>query len=58
MTKKEFYSVQELAKLLNKSRQQVNLDIRLGKINGFKVGNSWIIPAKEVNRLTEGKQSN
>jgi len=48
---KNHYSASEVADLLKKSRMQVNLDIRLGKIKAEKIGKSYIISAKEVKRL-------
>ncbi len=41
--KKKFYSVPEVAVMLGKSRQQVSLDCRLGKITSDKFGRSYYI---------------
>ncbi len=48
---KEFYSVPEVAEKLGKSRQQVSLDCRLGKITSDKFGKSYFIAYDVVQSL-------
>jgi len=54
MEVKDYYSVAELAFELKKSRQQVSLDCRLGKIENKRFGRSYFIPAKVVKQLLRG----
>lgn len=51
MADKRLYSVQEVAKILGKSRQQINLDIRFNKIKAEKVGKAYVITIQELNRI-------
>jgi hypothetical protein len=46
--KKALYSVAEVADILKKSRQQINIDIRLGKIKAEKVGKAYVITYAEL----------
>jgi hypothetical protein len=49
---KKFYSISEVADILKKSRQQVNLDCRLGKLPGAElVGKTWVIPVEALNNI-------
>ena len=52
---KEFYSVPEVAVLLGKSRQQVSLDCRLGKIESSKFGKSYYMSNATVLALLKKK---
>ena len=49
-----YYSTQELAMLLKKSRQQISLDCRLGKIKCQKFGRSYFIHKNTVTKLLKG----
>ena len=48
---KDYYSVPELAFELGKSRQQVSLDCRLGKIKCEKFGRSYFIHKDTVKQI-------
>jgi excisionase family DNA binding protein len=49
---KEFYSVPELAKLLNVSRQAISDRIQRGTLKAIRFGAKiYAIPAKEVKRV-------
>jgi hypothetical protein len=54
---KKFYSVQEVADLIHKSRQQVNIDCRLGKFEGAElVGKTWVIPVEAIGDILKEKK--
>lgn len=55
--KKDYYSVPELALELGKSRQQVSLDCRLGKIPSQKFGKSYFISSDIVKKLLKEKEA-
>jgi len=46
-----YYSIAELALLLKKSRQQISLDCRLGKLKHKKFGKSYFIHFRTVQKL-------
>lgn len=48
LTKKEFYSVAELAKILNVSRQSVFKKIKNGQIKAEKIGRNYIIAKDQL----------
>jgi hypothetical protein len=50
---KNYYSVSDLAFKLKKSRQQISLDCRLGKIKSRKFGRSYFIHQKTVDKLLD-----
>ncbi|MFH1326064.1 MAG: helix-turn-helix domain-containing protein [Candidatus Falkowbacteria bacterium] len=47
-TKKEFFSVAELAKILNVSRQSVFKKIKNGQIKAEKIGRNYIIAKDQL----------
>ena len=49
--KKFLVSVSEAASILNKTRQQVNLDIRLGKLPAQKVGKAYVLLLSDVEKF-------
>ena len=55
---KEFYTAQEFAEKIGKSRDRVYEWLRIGKIKGSKVTETatWLIPATELERLKEGRE--
>jgi len=50
---KQLYSVKDLTDILKKSRQQIALDIKKGKIKAQKVGKAYVITQSEVDRIKE-----
>jgi len=48
LTKKEFFSVAELAKILNISRQSVFKRIKNGQIKAEKIGRNYIIAKNQL----------
>ena len=51
--KPEFYTVDELARLLKVSEQTIRLWIRSGKLQSFKIGRGHRIPAESVKQLID-----
>lgn len=51
---KEFYSIAEIAELLKISRIAVFRMVRSGKIQGVKVGKSYVIQRKDLPALAGG----
>jgi hypothetical protein len=49
--KKFLVSVSQAASILNKTRQQVNLDIRLGKLPAQKVGKAYVLLLSDVEKF-------
>ena len=49
--KKFLVSVSQAASILNKTRQQVNLDIRLGKVPAQKVGKAYVLLLSDVEKF-------
>jgi len=43
MKKEKLYAPQDLAKIYGISKQQIIMDIRLGKLKGEQVGKRWIV---------------
>ena len=54
--KKMLYSVTELAKMLKVSRQAVIDRIRRGTLEVQRVGNQYVIPKHEVDRVKAEKK--
>ena len=50
---KEFYSTQEVAKIVGLSRQAIFKKIKAGKIKANKVGKSYIIPRTELPKILD-----
>jgi excisionase family DNA binding protein len=57
MTKleKNYYSVPEVAELLNQSRQWIHLKVRLNEIPAEKMGRAWMIKKEDVEKLLKEK---
>lgn len=53
--KKEFLSINEVAKLSNISRIAVYKKVKKGKIKAIRVGKQFVIPAKYVNGIKYGR---
>jgi excisionase family DNA binding protein len=53
---KPFWTVQEAAPLLGVDESTVNRKLHRGEIKGKKVGKSWQIPAREIERLKGEKR--
>jgi len=49
--KKILVSASEAAAILGKTRQQVNLDIRLGKLQAQKVGKAYVLLLSDVEKF-------
>ena len=50
----EFYTVEELAGLLNLDPQTVRIYLRRGQLKGRKVGRAWYVSAQAVKELLAG----
>ena len=50
-TKKEFYSIAELAKILGISRIAVYKRIKRGRIKAEKIGRNYVISAESMNNI-------
>ncbi len=50
---KECYSLQELAKLVNRVPQTIHLHMKQGKVKGFKKGWYWYFTKEEVQKYME-----
>jgi excisionase family DNA binding protein len=50
---KDFYSTQEVAKIVGLSRQAIFKKIKAGKIKANKVGKSFIIPRTELPKILD-----
>ena len=48
-------SIQEAAEIFGVSRQTVWLWIKLGKLQGTKVGKTYVIADQEIARVKEGR---
>ena len=55
-THTDFLSAKQVARLLNISRQAVQLRIHSGSLQAQKVGEYWAIPRSEVERIL-GKEA-
>ncbi len=51
-------SVTEAAEMLGVTRQRVQVMLTSGKLEGVKVGNTWIVYRDSVNRRMQGTQQN
>jgi excisionase family DNA binding protein len=50
---KEFYSTNEVAKIVGLSRQAIFKKIKAGKIKANKIGKSFIIPRTELPKILD-----
>jgi excisionase family DNA binding protein len=50
---KEFYSTNEVAKIVGLSRQAIFKKIKAGKIKAKKIGKSFIIPRTELPKILD-----
>jgi excisionase family DNA binding protein len=48
---KKLLSAMEAAKMLGKSKQQINNDIHNGKLKAQKVGNFWVIDRNDLKKF-------
>ena len=51
MTKKEYLSITEVAKLLGLSRTAIHNKVKSGEIKATRIGNAYAVPESEVKRL-------
>jgi excisionase family DNA binding protein len=50
-TARRAYRVQEVADMLGVSREVVCLWLRKGKLDGVRIGNTWLVPCAVVDAL-------
>lgn len=48
---KEYYTVTEVANLVNKSKKEIIKMLEKQKINGIKFDHRWVIPSDEVKKI-------
>ena len=51
MTKKEYLSITEVAKLLNLSRTTIHNKIKSGEIKALKIGKTFAVPTEEIKKI-------
>lgn len=51
-------SVSEAAEMLGVTRQRVQVMLTKGKLDGVKVGNTWIVYRDSVNKRMQGTRQN
>ena len=52
--KETYYSVEQIAQMLNIHPKTIQRYIREGKINAVKLGKSWRVSGHDLSRFTEG----
>jgi len=53
--KKDYYTVHDIAVELDVNEKAVRRLIKIGKLEGHKVLNKWVISAAELKEFIEGK---
>ena len=54
----DYVSVTEAAEMLEVTRQRVLAMVNNGKLNGLKVGNTWVVRRASVNKRMHGTRQN
>lgn len=49
--------IPEVARRLNASEQEIRNALRAGKLDGFRLGRSWLIRPESVDRLLRGPEA-
>jgi excisionase family DNA binding protein len=55
MVSKKLYTTDEVAQLLGKTRQTINIHIDKGLLKAKKIGNRWTITEEQLNNYINGK---
>jgi Fic family protein len=57
MEEQDYYTTEELAKILNKKQDTISKDIRMGRLIAKKQQGKWLIPKKYINVLNNSKSA-
>lgn len=54
--KKEYYTVEDLIRILPLTETSIRSYCKTGRIKGVKIGNKWLIPKENIQKFLNGEK--